>query len=78
MLRVLATLTLLVFLNSACSEFNQSDYLPLGERYDVTIHRDIWGVPHIYAAAGAQSHSDSDFMAAPTDAVGEDAVDSQR
>ncbi len=50
MLRVLATLTLLVFLNSGCSEFNQSDYLPLGERYDVTIHRDIWGVPHIYGA----------------------------
>ena len=49
MLRVLTTLAVLVFF-SACSEFDQSAYLPLGEQYDVTIHRDIWGVPHVYGA----------------------------
>jgi len=49
MLRVLTTLALLAIF-SACSEFDQSAYLPLSEQYDVTIHRDIWGVPHVYGA----------------------------
>ena len=44
-----------LFLLSACNRPDYSQYLVLAEAYDVTIHRDIWGVPHIYGATDADT-----------------------
>ena len=64
---ILYNMVLILLLNIALA-FNPSNYESLGEQYDVTIHRDTWGVPHIYgvkdedvAFGFAFAHSEDDF-----------------
>jgi acyl-homoserine lactone acylase PvdQ len=51
---ILATLA---FTLSACGKTDRSDWLTLADRYDVTITRDNWGVPHIHG----RTNSDTAF-----------------
>jgi penicillin amidase/acyl-homoserine-lactone acylase len=46
-MRSLLIILAVLFLGSCAEEFNASDYLQLGDRYDVKIERDHLGVPHI-------------------------------
>lgn len=57
-----------ILLFNIAMAFDVSSYNGLGEKYDVTIYRDSWGVPHIYgvkdedvAFGFAFAHSEDDF-----------------
>ena len=48
-LLTLGTLTFaVVFTVAVCAQPDRSDWLALAQKYQVTIQRDIWGVPHIH------------------------------
>jgi acyl-homoserine-lactone acylase len=65
----LLAVAFVVFLRpTTIARFDGAPYLKLGEKYDVRILRDTWGVPHIYgksdadvAFALAYAHAEDDF-----------------
>ncbi|NCF44528.1 MAG: acylase, partial [Proteobacteria bacterium] len=53
--RLLTVMTILTLASCAGPNFVAEDYLYLGDRYDVTIRRDIRGVPHILGQTNADA-----------------------
>ena len=65
----LLAVAFVVFLNPTfVAPFDGSPHLKLGEKYDVRILRDTWGVPHVYGKTDADvafglayAHAEDDF-----------------